>query len=111
MKSNLYNCIMEKRDIARVEKLLTLTDPETFFDDVRRFTRKVETDHAIRRWQCLAEVRYDEILMERDGKIVFQGFPIYKTYNGYQIENGNGQALRVCDSIGECKHRIMWQEV
>ena len=61
MKTRLYNCIIERRDVQKIEKLLTLTNPETFWDDVRKFTRNVTSDHAIRRWQCLAEIRFDEL--------------------------------------------------
>ena len=51
----------EKNDIARIEKLNTLTNPKTFWDDVRKFTKKVYSDHSISRWQGLAEIRYEEI--------------------------------------------------
>lgn len=62
MKTRLYDCIMERRDVQKIEKLLTLTNPDTFWDDARKFTRNVSSDHAIRRWQCLAEIRFNEIL-------------------------------------------------
>lgn len=52
---------LEKRDVSRIKKLNTLKNIDTFWDDVRKFTRKIMTDHAIGRWQCLAEIRYVEL--------------------------------------------------
>lgn len=51
----------ETADISKIKKLETLTDPTTFWDDVRKFTKRVTSDHSIHRWQCLAEQRYKEI--------------------------------------------------
>lgn len=56
-----YKYALEKRDIARIEKLNELTNAETFWDDVRRLTRRVKGCHAIRRWEILAERRYAEL--------------------------------------------------
>lgn len=57
-----YNeCAMERRDIGRIAKLNKLTDPKTFWADVKRLTRNTYTDHALDRWQVLAEIRYEEI--------------------------------------------------
>lgn len=111
MQSELYNFIIEQRDVSKIEKLITLTDPETFWDDVRRFTRNVTSDHAIRRWQGLAEIRFDEVLLASAGSINYKGFSIRKTWKGFMISNSNGQDMRRCDSITECKHRINWEEV
>jgi hypothetical protein len=52
---------LEKRDISRINKLNKLTNLETFWDDVRKFTKRIMSDHAIGRWQCLAEIRYVEL--------------------------------------------------
>lgn len=49
------------KDLARIDKLNKLTDPKTFWDDVRKLTKKVTSDNAIHRWQLLAETRYEEI--------------------------------------------------
>ena len=62
--SVLYKCIWEKNDIRRVEKLLELTDPGTFWDDVRKLTSKITSDHSIHRWEHLAGLRYEEITEE-----------------------------------------------
>lgn len=56
-----YNMAYEKRDFARIAKLNKLTDPKTFWDDVRRLTSNTHGDHALGRWQVLAEIRYEEI--------------------------------------------------
>jgi hypothetical protein len=57
----LSNCVCERSDIKRIEKLNALTNPVTFWDDVRRLTKRVSSDHTLRRWQALAEMRYDEL--------------------------------------------------
>lgn len=50
---------IETRDYHKIQKLIQLTDPETFWDDVRKLLKKTVSDHSIHRWQCLAEQRYD----------------------------------------------------
>lgn len=52
---------MERRDIGRIDKLNTLTNPDTFWQDVRKFTKTVKGDHALKRWQILAETRYEQL--------------------------------------------------
>ena len=61
----LYGYAMERSDYKRIEKLNALTNPETFWDDVRKLTRRVTSDHSIRHWQGLAELRY-AILTRKD---------------------------------------------
>lgn len=58
--------IVEYHDIGRIAKLKHLTDPKTFWGDVRKLVKNVKSDRAIHRWQCLAEQRYDELLNEED---------------------------------------------
>ena len=60
-----YNMAIEKHDYSRIDKLNKLTDKETFWDDVRVLTSHITSDHAIHRWQCLAEIRYGELTLER----------------------------------------------
>jgi hypothetical protein len=36
-----YDRAIEKRDYAKIDKLNTLTNKETFWDDVRKFTKNV----------------------------------------------------------------------
>lgn len=50
---------IEKRDYHKIQKLKKLTNPETFWDDVRKLLKNTVSDHGIHRWQCLAEQRYD----------------------------------------------------
>ena len=52
---------IETRDYAKIEKLSKLTNINTFWDDVRKLTRYVKSDHSLARWQCLAEQRYAEL--------------------------------------------------
>lgn len=56
-----YNNAIEERDFKRIDKLNKLMDPKTFWDDVRKITKRITTDRAIHRWQTLAEIRYEEI--------------------------------------------------
>ena len=60
-----YNFAIEKHDYSRIDKLNKLTNKETFWDDVRRLTRYITSDHAIGRWQCLAENRYKELCINK----------------------------------------------
>lgn len=52
---------IEKADYSKIRKLNTLTNAETFWDDVRKFTKNVHSDHSIGRWEILAEKRWEEI--------------------------------------------------
>lgn len=56
-----YDYAMESRDIAKIDKLNALTNIQTYWDDVRKLTRNVKSDHSIKRWQCLADARYTEL--------------------------------------------------
>ena len=56
-----HNRAIEGRDFARIDKLNKLNNPATFWDDVRKLTRNVTSDHTIHRWQCLAECRFAEL--------------------------------------------------
>lgn len=59
-----YKYALEKYDISRIDKLNKLTNPNTFWDDVRKLCRGVTSDHAMSRWQCLAENRFRELTGE-----------------------------------------------
>lgn len=56
-----YNRAIEKRDIIKIDKLNKLTNEATFWDDVRKLTKGVTSDHNLGRWECLAEYRFNEI--------------------------------------------------
>lgn len=53
--------VVENADYAKIKKLNMLHNEETFWDDVRRLTRNVRSDHSLRRWSILAEARFGEI--------------------------------------------------
>lgn len=57
-----------KSDYKKIEKLQKLTNPVTFWDDVRKLTKNTYSDFHIGRWQCLAETRYDEISKNKNTK-------------------------------------------
>ena len=54
--------VLESRDYVKVDKLNKLTNKETFWDDVRKLTRNVTSDHSINRWECLSDIRYAELI-------------------------------------------------
>lgn len=56
-----YDRAIEKRDLAKIDKLNRLVNVKTFWEDVRRLTKGVTSDHSIKRWECLAEYRYKEL--------------------------------------------------
>ena len=41
-----------------------MTNIDTFWDDVRKLTKNISSDHTIRLWQGLAEIRYEELEKE-----------------------------------------------
>jgi hypothetical protein len=56
-----FRYVIEAGDVRKIEKLNALANKETFWDDVRKLCRRVTSDHSIRRWQCLSEIRYREL--------------------------------------------------
>lgn len=57
-----YEYAIEDRDISKIDKLNALNNINTYWDDVRKLTRTVKSEHAIHRWQCLAEIRFNELM-------------------------------------------------
>ena len=55
---------IEHNDISKVRKLNELKNPMTFWDDVRKISKNTKTDHGIKRWEILSEIRYKEILKD-----------------------------------------------
>lgn len=53
--------ILNKTERKIADKLNTLTNPETFWDNVRTFTAKITSDNMLSKWQWLAEIRWDEL--------------------------------------------------
>lgn len=56
-----YSVAIEKRDINKIDKLNSIVDLSGYWDEVRKLTRDVKSDHSISRWQCLAELRFNEL--------------------------------------------------
>ena len=56
-----YNRAIENADIKKIDKLNTLTDINSFWDNVKKFTKNSHSDHSIGRWQCLSEYRFNEL--------------------------------------------------
>jgi HEPN domain-containing protein len=69
--NELYDYVMDRTDYKRIEKLIKITNKETFWDEVRKLTKNVTSDKYIRRWQGLAELRYNQLV---NGKIVRPGW-------------------------------------
>lgn len=44
-----------------IEKLNSLNNTDTFWDDVRKMTKNIHSDRAIRSWEWLSEKRYNEL--------------------------------------------------
>lgn len=49
-----------------IEKLNTLTNPETFYNDVRKFTRNIHSDRLINTWEIFTEIRHNELTGKED---------------------------------------------
>lgn len=60
------NCVSERRDIAKIDKLMTIKTLDGFWDKVRGFTKNVYSDHSIHRWQCLAEMRQLQLDLQQN---------------------------------------------
>ena len=56
-----YSAALERHDYGRIDKLNTLENLETFWNDVRSFCSRITSDHSIRHWERLAEMRYAEL--------------------------------------------------
>ena len=59
MDANRY--AYNRTEAKIIEKLNTLTNPETFFEDVRKFTKNIHSDRLINIWECFSEIRHAEI--------------------------------------------------
>ena len=62
-----YNCALEKRDYARIDKLNALTDINTYWGDVKEITKGVRGDHSLERWGILTGIRYNELVRQSIG--------------------------------------------
>lgn len=62
----LYGMVMEKNDVKRIEKLLTIKSLVNFWDKVRQFTKHITGCHSVNHWQSLAELRYIQIDLQQN---------------------------------------------
>lgn len=70
-----YTYATNRQEMNRIDKLNELRNISTYWDEVRKLTRNVKSDIAIKRWQHLAEVRFEEIKQET----------LQHYYNSYKI--------------------------
>lgn len=82
-----YSVALERHDYARIDKLNTLNDLDTFWNDVRYFCRKITSDHSIRHWEWLAEMRYAE-LCEKAQRFDYMLLSRLKSDCEYYLGNG-----------------------
>lgn len=68
-----YDFAMERQDLARIDKLNTLSDISTFWNDVRKMTKRVTSDHSIGHWQAFAEMRFKELIFEPRQRTALDG--------------------------------------
>lgn len=61
----LEDYVMERADYAKIKKLRTLHNINTLYDDVRKLTARVTSDHSIKRWQILTEARMGELMQAK----------------------------------------------
>lgn len=48
------------------EKLNTLTDVNTFWEEVRKMTAKIKSDKTLSMWTAYADIRFDELRTETE---------------------------------------------
>ena len=63
-----YSYAIEERDKSKINKLNSIISLDGYWDTVRKFTKNVKTDHTIKRWQCLADIRFKELQQEYKDK-------------------------------------------
>ena len=78
-----YDFAMEAHDIKRIEKLNNLTNSETFYKDVIKFTKNIHSDHGIRQWERLSEIRNAELELGKE----FNDTYFYNYYRNLIEEN------------------------
>lgn len=59
-----YTYATNMQEMKRIDKLNELKRLSTYWDDVRKITKNVKSDTAIKRWQHLAEIRFEEVKQE-----------------------------------------------
>ena len=59
---DFYSKAIELSDYKKIDKLLKLNNINTYWDDVRKLTKNVYSDHSINRWEALSDFRYSQLL-------------------------------------------------
>lgn len=57
--------VIERNDYNRIKKLNMLHNVETFWEDVRKLTSNIKSEHSLKRWQILSEARYGELVQAK----------------------------------------------
>lgn len=65
-KQDAYSRAIENRDISKIDKIYNGIESgkitkENFWDNIRKFTKSVTSDHAISRWNCLSDWFYNQL--------------------------------------------------
>jgi len=80
-----------------------LTNADTFWDDVKRFTKNLHSDRAIRSWEWLSEKRYNELCGIEDVNESLKRNSVKENSMKLKInENGNGSM-----TFEEFRNKIM----
>lgn len=76
-------CIAEARDRGRVDKLIEIGRDE-FWEHVRHLTCRTSSDHALGRWQALADQRWEQLTTCPDCKAKMETINIHDPHD-YRI--------------------------
>lgn len=63
LKERIYGMAIEKRDFNKMDKIINGIEKgeikkENFYEEIRKLTKNVYSDHSIGRWQCISEYVY-----------------------------------------------------
>ncbi len=61
----LYGYVDGKYSIRVIEKLLSITSTDGYWDKVREMCKNIHSDHNIRIWERYSGLRYEELLEEQ----------------------------------------------
>lgn len=66
LKEESKGLIFESRDINKIDKIIKgletgKINKYNFYDNIRKFTKNVYSDHSIGRWQCISDWFYARI--------------------------------------------------
>lgn len=63
LRKSAYRLAWEQRDYKRIDKIIGAIEDgsinkESFYDVIRKFTKRIESDHSINRWEALSDWFY-----------------------------------------------------